>query len=144
MKVFGKNEDDVLPADLKSEEWQTIGFQGKNPRTDFRGAGILGLHCLRYFVTTYPGEFAEMRRDSDRTDFFIAISSFNITHMIMVFLYMNKEEVLDHMKKTRATRSQFKKFAYLNQKSKLTFFELNSFMLIYVYRQWCKELKQRR
>eukprot|EP00347_Sterkiella_histriomuscorum_P023455 403334575 len=140
IQVFNKKEEDV-PVDLKSEEWSNIGFQGKNPRTDFRGAGILGLQCLKYFVQVYPDEFAQMRRDVNTSDFFIAISSFNITHMLMVFLYMNKEEVQQQMKKTRASRKQFKKFAVLNQKSKLTFFELNSFMLIFVYKQWLKELK---
>jgi hypothetical protein len=31
------------PADLKDECWTDIGFQGKNPRTDFRGGGYLSL-----------------------------------------------------------------------------------------------------
>ena len=33
-------------ADRYSKQWEEIGFQGKNPATDFRGMGILGLHCL--------------------------------------------------------------------------------------------------
>ena len=31
-----------------TKQWQEIGFQGKNPATDFRGMGVLGLYCLQY------------------------------------------------------------------------------------------------
>ncbi|GAM21445.1 hypothetical protein SAMD00019534_046200 [Acytostelium subglobosum LB1] len=33
------------------ENWKTIGFQGKDPSTDFRGMGIAGLKHLVYFST---------------------------------------------------------------------------------------------
>uniref|UniRef100_S4NI36 ELMO domain-containing protein 2 n=1 Tax=Pararge aegeria TaxID=116150 RepID=S4NI36_9NEOP len=36
-----------------SKEWQDIGFQGDDPKTDFRGMGILGLDNLLYFSTKY-------------------------------------------------------------------------------------------
>ena len=36
----------------KHELWKTIGFQGSDPQTDFRGMGKLALHCLNYL-----GEF---------------------------------------------------------------------------------------
>ena len=31
-----------------TKQWQDIGFQGKDPATDFRGMGVLGLYCLQY------------------------------------------------------------------------------------------------
>ena len=31
-----------------TKQWQEIGFQGKDPATDFRGMGVLGLYCLQY------------------------------------------------------------------------------------------------
>lgn len=33
-----------------SSQWTDIGFQGKNPQTDFRGMGMLGLENLLYFA----------------------------------------------------------------------------------------------
>ena len=45
------------PADLKSAKWTQIGFQGQNPRTDFRGGGYLSLQCLVYFAKTQPEHF---------------------------------------------------------------------------------------
>jgi hypothetical protein len=49
-----------------------------NPRREFRGAGILGLHCLRYFIVKYP-ELFEAMLESGSEYFFIALSSINIT-----------------------------------------------------------------
>ena len=37
-----------------SEEWKEVGFQGKDPATDFRGVGLLGLVQLHYFISTRP------------------------------------------------------------------------------------------
>lgn len=39
--------------DLISKQWQDIGFQGDDPRTDFRGMGMLGLDQLVFFTTQY-------------------------------------------------------------------------------------------
>lgn len=35
-----------------SRDWGVMGFQGKDPATDFRGAGVLGLHQLVYIAET--------------------------------------------------------------------------------------------
>ena len=35
---------------LRTEAWKDIGFQGKDPRTDFRAGGLLALLCLHYYV----------------------------------------------------------------------------------------------
>lgn len=42
-----KGEDDILEA-RHTSRWGEIGFQGKNPATDFRGMGVLGLDNLLY------------------------------------------------------------------------------------------------
>lgn len=34
---------------LISKQWGELGFQGKDPCTDFRGVGLLGLDCLLFF-----------------------------------------------------------------------------------------------
>jgi len=41
-----------LPSRI-TKQWQQIGFQGDDPKTDFRGMGILGLDNLLYFATKY-------------------------------------------------------------------------------------------
>ena len=37
--------------------WQTIGFQGVDPRTDIRGCGMLGVLQVLYFKEQYPDSF---------------------------------------------------------------------------------------
>ena len=42
--------DDPLEERI-TKKWIDIGFQGADPATDFRGAGLLGLKQLHRFVT---------------------------------------------------------------------------------------------
>lgn len=46
--------NDPLEARV-TKQWQEIGFQGDDPKTDFRGMGMLGLENLLYFATEYEG-----------------------------------------------------------------------------------------
>uniref|UniRef100_A0A8C6XUW2 ELMO domain containing 2 n=1 Tax=Naja naja TaxID=35670 RepID=A0A8C6XUW2_NAJNA len=39
-----------------TKQWCDIGFQGDDPKTDFRGMGMLGLTNLLYFSKHYPHE----------------------------------------------------------------------------------------
>eukprot|EP00794_Sanderia_malayensis_P014376 gene14373-15874_t len=41
-------------------QWGEIGFQGKNPATDFRGMGILSLRNLIFFIDKQPDEVKRM------------------------------------------------------------------------------------
>lgn len=38
-----------------TKRWQEIGFQGDDPKTDFRGMGMLGLENLYFFASEYKG-----------------------------------------------------------------------------------------
>ena len=40
-----------VPELSNSDDWGLIGFQGKDPGTDFRGMGLLGLEQLQWFAT---------------------------------------------------------------------------------------------
>jgi len=42
-----------VPELSNSDDWGLIGFQGKDPSTDFRGLGMLGLMQLQWFATHY-------------------------------------------------------------------------------------------
>lgn len=47
----------------KSSFWHSVGgFSSDNPAEDLRGMGELGLRCLLFFVESYPGEAAMMKR----------------------------------------------------------------------------------
>ena len=56
MKSLGEvlmGPEHIFQPDLKDDKWKKYGFQSKNPRTDFRGAGILGVLNLTYFAKNY-------------------------------------------------------------------------------------------
>ncbi|AQK45252.1 ELMO/CED-12 family protein [Zea mays] len=39
---------------LVSDQWKEMGWQGKDPSTDFRGGGFISLENLLYFSRNYP------------------------------------------------------------------------------------------
>ncbi|XP_026090723.1 ELMO domain-containing protein 1 isoform X1 [Carassius auratus] len=47
-----------------SKQWCEIGFQGNDPRTDFRGMGLLGLHSLLYFAEHDKATALQVLHDS--------------------------------------------------------------------------------
>lgn len=95
----------------------------------------MGLHCLRYFAAAYKEEMELIR--SDKTDtFFFAITSINITHLLITYFYLNKSEVSEESKRLRAGRKQMKRFVRLNAENKRAFFEIHSFAMIYIYKTW--------
>lgn len=63
----------------------------------------MSLLCLRYFIAAYAEYFEEMKNDKE-SGFFLAISSINITHQLICYFYMNKDEVPESHKKLRAKR----------------------------------------
>ncbi|GKA53719.1 ELMO domain-containing protein A-like protein isoform X1 [Tanacetum coccineum] len=40
--------------DLISEQWKEMGWQGKDPSTDFRGGGFISLENLLFFARNFP------------------------------------------------------------------------------------------
>jgi len=70
---------------LSSDDWGLIGFQGKNPTTDFRGMGLLGLQQLEYFARTRPSEARAVLREANhpRRYFPFAATGINMTAFLM-------------------------------------------------------------
>ncbi|KAK2712490.1 ELMO domain-containing protein 2-like [Artemia franciscana] len=70
-------------SDRISRQWQEIGFQGDDPKTDFRGMGILGLENLLYFAIDYPEAARHVlsRSNHPRLGYSFAIVGINLTSM---------------------------------------------------------------
>ncbi|XP_055541793.1 ELMO domain-containing protein 2 isoform X2 [Wyeomyia smithii] len=66
-----------------SEQWQDIGFQGDDPKTDFRGMGMLGLDNLVFFSREYNGTARHLLSHSHHPTrgYFFAIVGINLTSM---------------------------------------------------------------
>ncbi|XP_022656973.1 ELMO domain-containing protein 2-like isoform X2 [Varroa jacobsoni] len=92
LKLLWKGlRDDVL-EDLVSKQWQDIGFQGDDPRTDFRGMGMLGLDQLVFFVTQYNSLARHVLNRSlhPKFGYSFAIVGINLTDLIFRLLRQGK------------------------------------------------------
>lgn len=67
-----------------TKQWQDIGFQGEDPKTDFRGMGMLGLENLLYFAEEYPGAARHVYSHSVHPTYgyAFAIVGINLTSML--------------------------------------------------------------
>ena len=77
------------PLDARvTKQWQEIGFQGDDPKTDFRGMGILGLENLVYFAQEYPSAATHVLSHSThpRYGYAFAIVGINLTSMALRLL----------------------------------------------------------
>lgn len=87
--VFGEG---FTPKHLKSDRWKSIGFQGPNPATDFRGAGLFGLQNLHYLVHIEPRIVRRMTRSEHMSpEHYLpfAITGLNMTFMLLQTLNLN-------------------------------------------------------
>lgn len=75
-------EEDILKNRV-SDQWQDIGFQGDDPKTDFRGMGILGLDNLVFFAREYNGTARHLLSHAHHPTrgYFFAIVGINLTSM---------------------------------------------------------------
>jgi hypothetical protein len=79
----------VRSKEMLSEEWITLGFQGSDPGTDFRGMGLLGMQQLVYFSQTRSTTALMILDESwnpDRQYFPFAVVGINITAFVLELL----------------------------------------------------------
>ncbi|CAL9239735.1 unnamed protein product [Arabidopsis halleri] len=76
--------------DLISDQWKNMGWQGKDPSTDFRGAGFISLENLLFFAKTFSTSFQHLlkKQGGKRAawEYPFAVAGVNITFMIMQML----------------------------------------------------------
>ncbi|GAA0146267.1 scaffold/adaptor protein [Lithospermum erythrorhizon] len=75
---------------LISEQWKEMGWQGKDPSTDFRGGGFISLENLLYFARMFPKSFRDLllKQEGDRSlwEYPFAVAGVNITFMLIQML----------------------------------------------------------
>lgn len=109
-----------------TKQWQTIGFQGDDPKTDFRGMGLLGLLNLLYFAQHYGGTARHLLSHSlhPQHGYTFAIVGINITSMAWRLL------------KTGTAKSHFYN---VNDRLKLNHFhEFYCYLFVEFDQEWCK------
>ncbi|KAJ8631999.1 hypothetical protein MRB53_025335 [Persea americana] len=75
---------------LISEQWKEMGWQGKDPSTDFRGGGFISVENLLFFAKTFPKSFQDLlwKQEGDRAmwEYPFAVAGVNITFMLIQML----------------------------------------------------------
>jgi hypothetical protein len=86
------------------DDWGELGFQGKDPSSDFRGMGVLGLAQLTYFSQNYGRDSIKLLQSSqfDYQYFPFAATGINITALILDLLIQHRLDdyitgYLDHL-----------------------------------------------
>ncbi|KAJ8505279.1 hypothetical protein OPV22_006165 [Ensete ventricosum] len=73
-----------------SDQWKEMGWQGKDPSTDFRGGGFISLENLLFFAKNYPKSFQGLlqKREGVRAvwEYPFAVAGVNITFMLIQML----------------------------------------------------------
>jgi ELMO/CED-12 family protein len=82
-----------------SKQWEKMGFQGKDPATDLRGMGILGLKHLTYFSLNHTEKFVDItRRQHERDDgrfYPSAVAFINVSNMLFSLLTPSDVQVAE-------------------------------------------------
>lgn len=81
-----------VPYERLSTNWSDIGFQGKNPATDFRGQGMLGLLNLLHFCKNYQPEAQDMLH-RPHGGFPLALAAINISAKLTQLLTTHPGEM---------------------------------------------------
>jgi hypothetical protein len=79
-----------LPYQQITDKWGDIGFQGRDPCTDFRGCGLFGLLVLTAFAIEYPDEYSTYiiaQQERGIGIYGLAITSINITAVLVEYCH---------------------------------------------------------
>jgi len=74
---------------ISKANWESVGFQGKDPATDFRGQGLLGLHNLLYLAQNYTEQTRGMLQKEHAGGFPLALAAINISAFLTQLLRKN-------------------------------------------------------
>ncbi|KAG5893460.1 hypothetical protein JTB14_012177 [Gonioctena quinquepunctata] len=71
-----------------TKQWQDIGFQGEDPKTDFRGMGLLGLENLLFFASEHriPAQHVLSHSHHPVYGYCFAIVGINLTSLAWTLL----------------------------------------------------------
>lgn len=136
-----KNEGKEIDADLKSQAWKELGFQGDDPRTDFRGGGFMGLKQLFKFCIFHADKLKEMRVETANGRYILAIVSIGVTFYLKSFFHMNQNIETLRKENKLATRRGLKSFCRMLSQGGNLFQRLHDLFLIKTFDVWIAACK---
>mmetsp|Transcript_6580 Transcript_6580/g.11439 ORF Transcript_6580/g.11439 Transcript_6580/m.11439 type:complete len:287 (+) Transcript_6580:94-954(+) len=84
----------------KSRKWQDLGFQGDDPRTDFRGGGFLALQCLCHVAEEHTEETRRWISEAREAgyEYFFAASAVNVCALLVSHLRLTAVPLAGNVK----------------------------------------------
>ncbi|XP_076319473.1 ELMO domain-containing protein 2 [Tachypleus tridentatus] len=92
------------------KHWSDIGFQGDDPKTDFRGMGLLGLENLVYFVSEYTEAARHVLSHSSHPVYGYSFAIVGINLTSTTYHWLRKGLLKNHFYNAVHGRPQMKHF----------------------------------
>ncbi|CEM35566.1 unnamed protein product [Vitrella brassicaformis CCMP3155] len=132
-------DEGVCPK--SSLQWKGLGFQGENPRTDFRGAGLLALQCLVYMAEQYTQDLLLLVEESASLHHYpVAAALINVTHFLVVFLRLT-EPSIRHLSPAKPSRPANKRCIKAFARLACAFEELFCASALFLHRSWKQKMQ---
>lgn len=132
-ELFSTLANDTL-TEIPNERWKDFGFQNPNPRSDFRGGGLLALKQLMNFAEKYLARIKFMVVKEN--DFFLAISSISITYFLMKYYHLPQHLVLEQDQKDLCSRKALKSFCAMLEQDSQALDKIHCLLLNDLYDTW--------
>ena len=131
----------VHPECEKNEGlWRVFGFQGDDPRRDFRAGGIFSLKFMNYILVNNE-KFALLCFEKPFFSFaLVCIKILFLTRIMLRLISGGKIEVLAETNKVNlCSRKQIKHFVKALKEDDIIYFELLYLMTVFIYEQYNKD-----
>lgn len=80
----------TFPEEWSNPEWQKIGFQGRDARTDLR-TGVFALRNMVYMAETYPEDFKRIVSEAQTLEYPLSASMVNVSMLLALLLGVAKD-----------------------------------------------------
>lgn len=98
LQIWSNLKDEPLES-RKSEQWKQLGFQGKDPKTDFRGMGRLALEAILKFSQDTRAKNFILKASHPVTGWSFGILGINITQLLVDLIESGNGKIRNYIYK---------------------------------------------
>eukprot|EP00439_Symbiodinium_sp_Y106_P072970 s180_g13.t1 len=132
-----------LPEGRRDHRWKELGFQDEDPRTDFRGGGLLSLKCLLHMTEHDSKRVCQLIRESsgagqkDEGTFYpFAAAVINVCFRLAGWLMLDLRRARQVKAEDVCTGFEYRRFAELTVLEPETFLLLATSAVVAVHEEW--------
>mmetsp|Transcript_17748 Transcript_17748/g.58399 ORF Transcript_17748/g.58399 Transcript_17748/m.58399 type:complete len:333 (-) Transcript_17748:198-1196(-) len=120
--------------------WKRMGFQGNDPATDFRAAGMLPVLCLTFFAEAYPDKYMELLKRSNgksaEESYPFACAAINVVYMLTDI--MKLKSTTGNSASLQEAASMRANFVKMLEKNEKAFMELFCVVFLFLDSEWVR------